>query len=115
MSATPEQVRNVFRNRSKVSKPASKAGETTKNFKNGAMDALGYAEEEISTPEDALMFFSLDPREWEVVSFGCSVWQSGENNLYAIKGSFKPKKEIAEARDEIRDLIEEAKKNVKLR
>ncbi|MBP48469.1 MAG: hypothetical protein CMH53_11075 [Myxococcales bacterium] len=118
MGATPEQVRNVFRNRAKTAQAKPETGEMQKNFKNGMMDALGYSDVDISAPADALKFFGLDPREWSVASFSCSVRQAGgkePRNVYAVRGNFKPKVEVQDTRDEIRELIEEAKKNVKVR
>ena len=111
MGATPEQVRNVFRNRAKTAQADPGAG-TQKNFKNGMMDALGYSDVEISTPADALEFFGLDPVEWSVATFSCAVRQSGgkdPHNVYTVRGNFKPKVEVQDARDEIKLFVEEAK------
>lgn len=87
------------------------------------MESLGYSDREIRTETEALEFFGLDPLEWKVKRFECSVHQGpmklrnddgseedATRNFYRVKGAFEPKESVMEARDEILALIKEAKK-----
>tara|TARA_R110000824_G_scaffold160591_1_gene335480 strand:- start:728 stop:2005 length:1278 start_codon:yes stop_codon:yes gene_type:complete len=111
-----EAVRSIYRNRTKKKKFTDCEGNfssRSKSWQDGFLTATKISDREIETPEDVSRFFGLDPVEWEVSSFSCNFWQQkpgGEGDLYQIKGKFAPKKAVADARDEIRELIDAAKK-----
>lgn len=124
-----DSVRHAWRARETVTEEMEKKrsqSEEFRRYQDRALEALKFSEKEIRTEAEALEFFGLDPREWRVKFFECSVHQSPmklkqsdgthkatTQNLYRVKGRFEPKEEVRSARDEIRELLDEARKELR--
>lgn len=102
--------------------PSEQEGREWSEGIDGRATLSAKTRKEITSLDELLEFFEVNQEEWEVEKWVCNQWQVGAKNddqeitvtpLYQVKAWFRRRKEFCRIREDIEQLVADAKKDLR--